>query len=142
MSIKQLFITTFVFVSAGLVFSGYLSAVKFFTKTCAFNEGCPYFLGYPACWYGFAMYLAMFVMSAMYLRKARKISAIKTNLFISVLGIIFAGRFAIEEIMNSQATGVLGFSTCVYGLIFYVLICIFSLITLTQMKKVNTEVTH
>ena len=46
---------------AGVLFSGYLSGVKFISDTCAFNEGCPYFLGYPACYYGFLMFSIMFI---------------------------------------------------------------------------------
>ena len=45
---------------AGILFSGYLSAIKFFSATCAFNEPCPYFLGYPACYFGFGMFLIIF----------------------------------------------------------------------------------
>ena len=36
--------------SGGTAFSGYLSAVRLLTGSCAFNESCPFFLGYPACW--------------------------------------------------------------------------------------------
>ena len=112
---------------AGLLFSGYLSGVKLLTETCAFGETCPYFLGYPACWYGFAMYLVLFI--SMCLAFGGWLgwkSALKITLLVSALGIIFAGNFAVREIIASQATGALGFSTCVYGLIFYILIFVFA----------------
>jgi len=118
----------FIIIIGGLLFSGYLSGVKLFTDTCAFNESCPYFLGYPACWYGFAMYLTMFIVTSLYfLRKISFASTIKTNLAISSLGILFVGNFVIQEILQSKITGTLGLSTCAYGLIFYILIFILSL---------------
>ena len=32
---------------SGVLFSGYMSSIRFFSDQCAFNEPCPYFLGYP-----------------------------------------------------------------------------------------------
>lgn len=119
----------FVFVCGGLIFSGYLSGVKFFTDTCAFNESCPYFLGYPACWYGFGMYFAMFVTATLFfLNKITFDKALNVVTLISFVGIVFAGNFAVREFMLSQFTGVLGLSTCVYGLIFYIAIFVLSLL--------------
>ena len=117
----------------GLLFSGYLSAVKLFTDTCAFGESCPYFLGYPACWYGFGMYLILFVATGLaLLGKVGESSGAKIALVVSGIGILFAGNFALREIINGSATGALGFSTCVYGLIFYVLIFFFSAMSLSS----------
>ena len=117
--LKPLFLFTF----AGLLFSGYLSAVKLFTNTCAFGEGCPLFLGYPACWYGFGMYAVMFAVTLLGLLGTlpRKPVAI-TDLMVSLLGIIFAGSFVLQEIAETAVTGILGLSTCAYGLIFYAII--------------------
>ena len=66
---------------AGLLFSGYLSSYRFFSDTCAFNEPCPYFLGYPACYYGFAMFLIMtlvlrIILSAQFRAPARLASCL------------------------------------------------------------------
>ncbi len=113
----------FTFVGMGLLFSGYLSAVKLFTDTCAFNESCPYFLGYPACWYGFAMYSAMFILLMLGTRGILS----QSNMFKSIVGVslagtIFSGSFVIQELSRSTITGLLGLSTCAYGLIFYILI--------------------
>jgi hypothetical protein len=65
MKTKTLIVILFFLALAGLLFSGYLSTVKFFSDTCAFNESCPLFLGYPACFYGFAMYLIMFCVTGL-----------------------------------------------------------------------------
>ena len=37
-----------------------LSAVKLFSKTCAIDTGCSYFLGYPTCYYGFWAFVLIF----------------------------------------------------------------------------------
>lgn len=114
--------------TAGLLFSGYLSAVKLFTDTCAFGETCPYFLGYPSCWYGFAMYLVMFIVTGISLIDANKIrTALRTDIFVSALGIIFAGSFTVGELLTARITGTLGLSTCAYGLLFYIAIFVISL---------------
>lgn len=112
---------------AGVLFSGYLSGTKLLTGTCAFNEPCPYFLGYPACWYGFAMFLVMFIASLLAWLYIKNFSAArKINAIVSFLGILFAGRFVWLEIARWMQVGnpnyALKFPTCVYGLIFYVII--------------------
>lgn len=123
MANKSFFKIIFTCVVAGVLFSGYMSAVKLFTDTCAFSEPCPYFLGYPACWYGFGMYMLMFLISVFALANKFDIrKAVMVDLIVSYLGILFAGSFVVKEIMRSQITGVLGLSTCTYGLIFYILI--------------------
>ncbi len=117
---------------AGLLFSGYLSAIKFFTKTCAFSESCPYFLGYPACYYGFAMYLVITLFAV--LRVSGKCAAVQANSIIlatSVLGILFAGYFTVGELPVLFNKGfsayILGLPTCALGLIFYIVVCALSL---------------
>jgi hypothetical protein len=116
---------------AGLLFSGYLSAVKLFTSTCALNEPCPYFLGYPACWYGFGMYLVMFVTALLLLFKRVSVKgAAVTHTVVSALGILFAGSFTIPEIrplLSGSSHYALGLPTCAYGLIFYITIFIISI---------------
>jgi hypothetical protein len=48
---------------AGAIFSGYLSAVKLFSAACALTVPCPLFLGQPACYFGFAMFVALAVLA-------------------------------------------------------------------------------
>ncbi|HEU0085550.1 MAG TPA: hypothetical protein VFQ59_01155 [Candidatus Paceibacterota bacterium] len=131
--IKNKFKLMYVFIIAGLLFSGYLGAVKLFTNTCAFNESCPYFWGYPACWYGFGMYFLMFVIVSLALlgQMSEKL-AVKITLVVSFFGILFAGSFSFRELLDSQITGPLGLSTCAYGLIFYLLIFIWTLLLLKK----------
>ncbi len=114
---------------AGLLFSGYLSSIKLFTSTCAFNEPCPYFLGYPACYFGFGMFLIIFISALLGLmKKTPNRTMSKTIVWISFLGILFAGYFTIPEIgillSGVDAGYSLGLPTCAYGLIFYIIIFI------------------
>lgn len=101
---------------AGVLFSGYLSSIKFFTSTCAFNESCPYFLGYPACYYGFVVFMSMFIITIYSIRNnfgeiwlSKKLSKL------SLAGILFSG-YLVVIVENFK------WSTCTMGLIFYVLI--------------------
>ncbi len=112
---------------AGLLFSGFLSAVKFFSNTCALGETCPIFLGLPACYFGFAMYLALAILSVFFV--TRKSVRIRTALMaVAGLGIFFAGYFTGKELPKLFAEGigsfVLGLPTCAWGLLFYVAIFI------------------
>lgn len=133
---KKSIISLFSLATAGLLFSGYLSAIKLFSGTCAFNESCPYFLGFPACWYGFTMYAVMFIVTGTALIRRTDIKKIiLTDIFVSFLGILFAGRFVVIEFIQSRITGTLGFSTCVYGLIFYIAIFIFACVSYKRLKR-------
>ncbi|OHA92179.1 MAG: hypothetical protein A3J09_01695 [Candidatus Zambryskibacteria bacterium RIFCSPLOWO2_02_FULL_51_21] len=111
----------------GVLFSGYLSGIKFFTSTCAFNESCPIFLGLPACYFGFALFLILFITSLMLLMgKTAFARAVKVNTFFSGLGVLFAGYFAYPEVRDMLA-GTLpyrffGLTTCAYGFVFFALV--------------------
>lgn len=115
---------------AGVLFSGYLSGQKFFTRVCAFNEPCPYFLGHPACYYGFGIFVLLFLLAAF--KPAKVYLAL-----LSFVGIIFAGGLVAGEIINRlQSTAPvsysLGLPTCAYGLVFYLIIFILSVIPTKQ----------
>jgi len=120
-----------IFSVAGLLFAGYLSGVKLFTSSCAFNETCPYFLGYPACFFGFAMYLALAILSIVAWRNFPNIrGSLNGILGVSILGILFAGYFTLGELPKLFSEGLgayfFGLPTCALGLIFYIaiLICV------------------
>ena len=134
-SMRTWFAVLLVLIAAGLIFSGYLSATKLVSGSCAFNEPCPYFLGYPACWYGFAFYFAMFVATLLArFRRVRLVSALRVDAVISLIGIVFAGSFVVGELSRSAVTGMLGLSTCTYGLIFYVAIFAVALMALGKAR--------
>lgn len=134
------FILTFSF--AGLLFAGYLSFYKFFTKTCALNEACPTFLGQPACYFGLVMYLTLFLLSiGLVSKKLRQKTALLGIIFVSFLGILFAGNFTIEELPVLFESGLGAYAlvlpTCALGLIFYILI--FALSLFAKIKKPQTS---
>ena len=124
---------------AGVLFAGYLSSVKLFVGTCAFNESCPIFLGYPACYFGFLMFSAMFASSVVALvRRTKTVWPLKVNAAVSALGILFSGYFTVGELSvwftdGFKAFGLLGLSTCAYGLLFYIAVFVFTLAAM--MKK-------
>jgi len=120
---------------AGLLFSGYLSSIRFFSDTCAFNEPCPYFLGSPACYFGFVMFLIMtsamiahFAGTACLRATHRQTSerVLRAMLTVSGAGILFAGYFTLRELPRLFSEGIssymLGLPTCAYGLIVYLAI--------------------
>jgi hypothetical protein len=125
----------------GTLFSGYLSAVRLLTGSCAFNESCPFFLGYPACWYGFAMFASILGAGLIsYYGKLNTESAAKIIGGISFLGTLFAGRFVWIEISSWLAAGNPGYPlimpTCVYGLAFYVAVLFLSGWMIGQPKEI------
>lgn len=120
------------FTLGGTLFSGYISGVKLFSDTCAFGESCPYFLGYPSCYYGFAMFVALLVVTVLALaRTLEENDASRWLLGISALGIVFAGYFTIGELplllSDGLAAYMLGLPTCALGLIFYLAIFVIAL---------------
>lgn len=126
--------------SGGVLFSGYLSGVKFFTETCAFGESCPYFLGYPACYFGFVMFLALWILTVLSLtRKLGEHAVSRWLLGVSALGIIFAGYFTVGELPLLLSDGlkayVLGLPTCVLGLIFYLAVFLIALRVYFQTRE-------
>jgi hypothetical protein len=110
----------------GVCFAGYLSLTKLITNTCVLNETCPYFLGYPACWYGLVLFSIMFVTAMLtYLNKTSLSKARWIIGVVSLIGIFFAGSFIVPEmkpLFAGSARYSLGLPSCAYGFIFYVII--------------------
>lgn len=124
---------------AGLLFSGYLGGVKLFGGSCAFNETCPTFLGYPTCYYGFVVFLliATLLMLARHGKMTQRGSQ-KAVLVVSFLGTCFAGYYTFREIPKIFDEGLraymLGLPTCAYGFIVYVAIVAISSLLLFVKK--------
>jgi len=119
--------TIFILGLAGVLFAGYLSSIKLFAKTCAFGEPCQLFLGYPACYFGFVMFLLIAVCSyRLNWGKVEEKTAFKRISFVSFLGILFAGYFTLRELPRLLEKGFgayfFGLPTCSLGLIFFALI--------------------
>lgn len=123
----------------GTAFSGYLSGVKFFTKSCAFGEGCPLFLGYPACYFGFLLFLTLLVLIILgVFQKIAYSKVTKVMSIVSSAGILFAGTYVLEEVLQTFPEGftatMLGLPTCAYGLIFFVLVAIVAIMFNRKIK--------
>lgn len=130
-------ITTLILGLVGMIFSGYLSAVKLFSGTCAFDKLCPYFLGYPACYFGFAMFMVIVIYILFdFWKVIEERTAEIFTLVISSLGILFAGYFTLKEIptllYKGFSTYFFGLPTCSLGLIFFTAIFIITLIQFLQ----------
>src|SRR3989344_2791555 len=130
---------------AGLSFAGYLSGVKLFTKTCALGETCPIFIGLPACYYGFAMYLLITVFAVLLVTgKWGERKSLTSITIVSFLGILFAGYFTLGEMPLLFANGFsayfFGLPTRALGLIFYIAIFILSLISFKRTGKPSASV--
>jgi uncharacterized membrane protein len=125
---------------AGLIFSGYISYQKFFSNICAFGESCPFFLGYPACYFGFAMYLVIAIFALLSVLKIMKEKlALKSILGVSFVGVLFSGYFSIDEVPLFLEKGfsyyTFGLPTCILGFIFFIAIFIISLISKKHAKN-------
>lgn len=120
---KKSFIFLTLLSLAGVLFSGYLSWSKIFSGTCPLNEGCPLFLGYPACYTGFILFFSLFVLSLL-----KKTPIVKV---ISFLGIVFALYSTYVDLVFLSCPGgycqySLLLPTCIYGLFIYLAIFIIS----------------
>lgn len=120
----------------GVLFSGFLSFWRLFTGSCPLVGECPYFLGYPACYFGFLMFLTLFVASLMLMFKKYETKRLLQILFyVSLLGLLFSGYFSIKELLFSSCVGDCNYAlllpTCVYGFVFYLAI----LITVLKYRK-------
>lgn len=118
---------------AGVLFSGYMSGFKLISKTCAFGETCPLFLGMPACYIGFILFLSLFIVSLLFIMDKKPAGVLsKKFLIISFLGVVYSLNFAIPELPRLFQEGFsayfFGLPTCVLGSLFFVVIFIGSII--------------
>ena len=128
-----------IFSLAGTIFAGYYSLARLFSETCPFNESCPFVLGYPACYFGAIIFLALLVLSILIaFGKAKKKEGLLTATFwVSIAGVIYSFYLSIIDLffttcLGGTCTYTLLLPTCVYGLIFYAGILVF---TIFSMKK-------
>lgn len=118
--------TLFGLTIAGVLFSGYMSGVKFFSKTCAFGETCPYFFGIPACYIGFILFLILAILAGLLVFGDKNRKTLKNMTLVSLLGVLFAGYYTILELPLLFSEGLSAYMlvlpTCALGLIFFVII--------------------
>ncbi len=124
---------TFILAAAGMLFASYMSMVKFLSDTCAFDSPCPYFLGFPACYFGLAMFTAIvlfLILDNWRIVQARTADIVVLS--ISFLGILFSGYFTLQQLPLLFQKGLGAYAlvlpACAWGLLFYVAIFIVALI--------------
>lgn len=106
--------------AAGVAFSGYLSAVRLQSGMCALDEACPFFLGYPACYFGFGLFAALLVVSLTALvTRTQSAWAAVADAVIAAAGVLFAARMtAVDLAAGGRHPMIL--PTCAWGLVFFV----------------------
>lgn len=120
----------------GVLFAGYLSSTKLLSGACAFNESCPYFAGYPACYTGFILYALLAGIASLLFRKASLPRVYGALSAVSFVGVLFSGYFVVQELPVFMARGLsaylLGLPTCALGLVCFMVILICSSISLLR----------
>ena len=124
----------------GMLFAGYISMVTFLSNACAFDKPCPYFLGYPACYFGFIMFTGIvFAFILDNWKVIRQNTAEIIVLIVSLSGILFSGYLTLQELPVLFAKGLssyfFGLPTCAIGLVFYIGIFIATLIIFLRNRE-------
>jgi hypothetical protein len=105
--------------AAGTAFSGYLSAKRMLSGMCAFDESCPFFLGRPACYYGFTLFLSLFAV-ALFANVTRTEGAWPpiASIVLASGGVAFASAMtALDAHVGVHHPLLL--PTCAWGLVFF-----------------------
>ena len=139
---KKFKIALIIFSLSGFLFSGYMSSIKLFSKTCAFGETCPLCLGIPACYYGFPIVTLIFIFSIIFAFKKVSVGSITNSIFYTALiGVLFSGYFAIQEfpllIKNEFSAYKFGLPTCIMGFLFFVIIFIITIFLKKEIKRLQ-----
>jgi uncharacterized membrane protein len=130
--------------TAGVAFSGYLSAVRYASGVCALNDPCPFFLGYPACYTGFALFASLFVATGLALVvRARGRWPMCLNLAIATAGVLFAGRLTVMELVAPvHPDYAMGLPTCAYGFVFFAAMLVLSAVARWRRPGTRGHWTH
>lgn len=117
---------------AGTLFSGYIALHRLIVKECPFNEECPEFLGRPACEYGFAMFLIIFLVSLFAgLGQLAEFEANTMIYWVSLTGVCFSGYYIAHDMLGVVRAGMrygLVLPTCVYGFLCFVIVFVLSIL--------------
>lgn len=118
--------------AAGATFAGYLSITRMTSGVCAFAETCPFFLGEPACYTGFAIFSAALLVSlAAWVTRTGSLAPSIVNGVIGLAGVAFAGRLTLVE-LGAHTSYRLGLPTCAWGLVFFAALTIVSIVRIAR----------
>jgi uncharacterized membrane protein len=105
--------------AAGTAFSGYLSAKRMTSGICAFDESCPFFLGHPACYYGFALFAALlFVAVVANVTRTQRAWPAAVSSVLAIAGVAFASTMTTLELQRGVRHPLL-LPTCAWGAVFF-----------------------
>ncbi len=109
---------------AGVLFAGYLTFSKLIRGVCSFGESCPFLWGHAVCVYGLILFSIVLISTITLLITPSDKLAKPLLLFTSVLGVLFSGYYAYQEVFNPICGDLcvykLGLPTCIYGFIVFV----------------------
>ncbi|MFH1978066.1 MAG: hypothetical protein ABIJ92_01965 [Candidatus Aenigmatarchaeota archaeon] len=113
----------------GIGFSGWLTSGSL-SGSCPIDEGCPSFLGYPACIYGLVMYAILLILFLVTWKgKIAHETGLKAMLAISIIGMLFAGSLLIQEYLIQRPL-----SVCAMGFVMYLLIFLLTIVQWIKRK--------
>ncbi len=130
----------------GILFSGYLSYYTLFTTGCteaiiSCGGGEPVeIFGLPTCVYGLFMYIVVTILTILAIKKESALGIRKAILVIAIVGVLFSGSLSYYELFM-QDTEFTELPACVYGLIMYVTILIFSICSVRKQVQKEPEQT-
>jgi hypothetical protein len=114
---------------AGVLFAGYLTVNKMLAGVCAFGESCPSLWNHPVCIYGLIIFFTIMVSTIALLLYPTDKLAKHTQLYMSILGVLFSGFYSYQEIFNpicgKYCHYQLGLPTCIYGLVVFLAVLFF-----------------
>lgn len=126
----------------GVLFSGYMSIIKFFSKECAFGETCPYVFGIPACYVGFMFFIIILLIAKLiFFTNISKQLLTKALVYVSFLGVLYSFYFAVPELVilfkDKEVSYSLGLPICVLGFIFFAIILLVAVVFKANQKKLH-----
>ena len=84
------------------------------------------------------MYIVVMILAILGLRKDTALGVRKVILIIAIVGVLFSGSLSYYELFV-QDTEFTELPSCVYGLIMYVAILIFSILSVSKKKILETD---
>jgi hypothetical protein len=109
---------------------------------CAFEETCPFFLGYPACYTGFALFLSVLMSSGTALLVgATGRWPLVANCALSAAGCALAAKMTVAEVANPLAWhSPMGMPTCAYGFVFFAAVLLLTIFAWRSTRPMAPQV--
>lgn len=123
--VQKTLLLVLLFSVVGALFSGYLTFSILFGDGCPLQEPCPLFLGWPACAFGFDLFILSLLAGVVLLFKRRE-KVIWFLIVVTLAGVLFSGYFSVLELVSPSCIGEcvyeLGLPSCVWGFFVFVIV--------------------